>query len=114
MKASDFIDAGIQIDDTPTAALYAESALDWIVNKTTLEIDKSDLSTLTAGAKLFILKFGEIMSANATVTSESIAGLSQSFSIEARNNLLYDLALDLLNGYLKPQIKFTVAEKRWK
>lgn len=113
MKASDFINAGIEIDDTATAALYAETALDWLAERTTLTIDKSDLSTLIAGAKLFILKFGEIMSANSTVTSESLGGMSQSFSTEARNNLLYDLALEFLSGYLKSQVKFTPAKDRW-
>lgn len=113
MTASDFINAGIQIDDTATAALYAESALDWIEHNTTLTIDRSNLEALPAGAKLFILKYGETMSTDVTVASESLGGMSQSFSTEARNNLLYDIALVYLADYMKSQVKFTAAQSRW-
>lgn len=113
MTASDFTNAGIPVDDTPTAVLNAECALDWIEHNTTIAVDKGNLSALPAGAKLFILKFGEIMSTDATVTSESLGGMSQSFSTEARNNLLYDLALVYLADYMKSQVKFTAAQSRW-
>ena len=113
MTANDFINAGIAIDDTPTAVLQAETALDWIARNTTLTIDKTDIVSLPAGAKLFVLKFGEVMSANLMVTSESMAGMSQSFNTEARNNLIYNLALDCIGEYLKPTVTFRPAKSRW-
>lgn len=114
MTANDFIDAGIDIKNTPTAVLQAETALDWIARNTTLTIDKTDIASLPAGAKLFVLKFGEVMSADIMVTSESMAGMSQSFNTEARNNLIYDLALECIEEYLKPTVTFRPAKSRWK
>lgn len=113
MTASDFINAGIQIDDTPTAVLYAESAIDWIEHNTTLVVDRTNLSVLPAGAKLLIMRYGDIMRTDTTVTSESLGGMSQSFSSELRHNLLYDLASELLSEYIKSQIKFFPAQKKW-
>lgn len=113
MTTSDFIDAGIEIDDTPRALLYAESAIDWIERNTTLVVDRTNLSALPAGAKLFIVEYGETMSSNATVTSESLGGMSQSFSSESRNNLLYDLAFVYIADYMKSQVEFIAAKSRW-
>jgi len=114
MTVSDFINAGIAIDDTPTALLYAESAIDWIEQNTTLVVDRTNLSALPAGAKLFILRYGDVMRTDTTVTSESLGGMSQSFSTETRNSLLLDLAYDLLGAYIKSQVTFTAAQIRWK
>jgi hypothetical protein len=113
MTASDFVKAGIAIDDTSVAALYAESALDWLGENTTLTIDKEKLSDLPAGAKLFIMKYGEIMSADTTVASESLGGMSQSFKSESRYSLLQDLATELIGNYMVSQVKFTAAQSRW-
>lgn len=113
MTASDFINAGIPIQDTNEATLYAESALDWMAINTTLQIDRSNLSALPAGAKLFILKYSGIMNVDSTVTSESLGGMSQSFSTESREALLYDLASELIGSYLKSQVRFTPAQSRW-
>lgn len=115
MTADIFVNAGIQISDDTTSLLYAESALDWLIDNTKLQIDKSDITTLPAGAKLFVTKYGEIMSTNAMVTSESIGGMSQSFDTSARDSKIYDLAYDLLGSkYMKSQVTFTAAQKRWK
>lgn len=113
MTTSDFINAGIAIDDTPIALLYAESAIDWIEKNTTLVVDRTNLSALPAGAKLFIMRYGDVMRTDTTVTSESLGGMSQSFSTETRNSLLLDLAFDLLSGYMTSQVKFFTAQKRW-
>ena len=114
MTASDFINAGITIDNTPTAALYAEAALDWIERNTTLAVDRDKMDSLPAGAKLFIMRYGDIMRTDTTVTSESLGGMSQSFSAESRSNLLYDLASELLGDYIKSQVTFIAAQKRWR
>lgn len=113
MTASDFIKAGILIDDAPVAALYAETALSWIERNTTLVVDRDKLDSLPAGAKLFIMRYGDIMRTDTTVTSESLGGMSQSFSTEPRSGLLYDLASELLGDYIKPQIEFVAATNRW-
>lgn len=114
MTADIFVNAGIPINDDAKSLLHAESALDWLRDNTTLEISQSDLSNLPAGAKLFITKYGEIMSTNAMVASESIGGMSQSFNTANKSNLIYDLAYDCsLGKYLKSQVTFTAAQKRW-
>lgn len=113
MTVSDFTDAGIPIEDTPTALLYAEAALSWIEHNTTLKVDRENLAALPAGAKLFILKYGEVMTTDVTVTSESLGGMSKSFSTETRQNLLYDLAWELLGEYMLSQVKFIAAQDRW-
>ena len=113
MTASDFSNSGIQIGDSPTDVLYAETALDWIIHNTSLRVDKSDLSTLPAGAKLFIMRFGDIMKVDSTVVSESLGGMSQSFSSESKNSLLLDLANELMGEYMTSQVKFFMAQNRW-
>lgn len=113
MTANDFISAGIPIEDNAISLLYAETALDWMISNTTLQINKADLSGLPAGAKLFVVRSGEIMRQSSTVTSESLGGMSQSFSTETKNNLLYDLAFELIGGYMKSQVSFTAAQSRW-
>lgn len=114
MTADIFVNAGIPIKDNATALLYAESALDWLKENTTLEINQSDLTNLPAGAKLFVTKYGEIMSKNAMVTSESIGPMSQSFNSSDKSGTIYDLAYSLLGQYMKSQVTFTAAQKRWK
>lgn len=113
MTASDFIAAGITIEDAPTAVLYAESALDWMSLHTTIKVDKENLSVLPAAAKLFVIRYGDFMSTDAVVTSESLGGMSQSFGAEAKYSQLYDLAADILDGYLKPQVEFITAKSRY-
>lgn len=113
MTANDFIRAGIPIDDTSTALLCAESAIDWIELNTIIDVDRTNLSSLPAGAKMFIVKYGEIMSNNATVASESLGGMSQSYNTAARNSLLYDTALSLLENYMKSLVEFTASQSRW-
>lgn len=114
MTADSFINAGIPIEDDATSLLHAEAAVDWLKENTTLDFSQSDLTTLPAGAKLFITKYGEIMSTNAMVASESLGGMSQSFNTAARSGIIYDLAYDCsLGKYLKSQVKFITAQSRW-
>lgn len=100
----------------PETCLFVEAALDWLCANTTLEFDKSDiesLKALPAGAKLFLRRYGSIMQTDTTVTSESIGGMSQSFSTSSKNNLLMDLANDLLNMYMKSSFSFIPAVEKW-
>lgn len=113
MTASEFTSAGITVEDTPIAVLYAEAALDWIASNTTIVVDKANLSLLPAAAKLFVMRYGDFLSTDATVTSESLGGMSQSFSNEAKYSSIDDLAYDLLGSYMKSQVSFFPAVDRW-
>lgn len=116
MTVQDFVNAGIAIDDTPEALLYAEAALDWIKNNTTIPFTgdiATDLSNLPAGAKLFILRYGTIMQRDTTVSSESLGGMSQSFRESSSYDLLYDLASQLLGNYLASQVSFVASQRTW-
>ena len=85
--------------------LQVESALDWILANTTLRFDKNgDLSSLPAGARLFVAKFLELQDSFG-VTSESIEGLSQSFETD-RTGALWTLAKTLLGPWLNGDVTF--------
>ena len=101
---------------TTETVFYIEAALEWLEKNTTLEFDKTDIETikaLPAGAKLFLYRYSDIMDANTLIQSESIGGMSQSFKTSSRNDLLMDLANDLLSGYLKSSFSFIPAVKKW-
>lgn len=102
---------------TAVDVLYVESALDWILSNTTLEFNKSNLESIKAlpsGAKLFVVKFRELMTLPVGVTGESVDGLSQNFSDTLKKDKLLDLAYELLGEYMKPAISFVPAKERWK
>lgn len=101
---------GISVDDK--TVLSVESALEWLEHNTT--IDVSDVENLSASARLFISKFVEIQKRNSTVSSESIEGLSLSFSSDKTEDLIWSKAQELLGDYLKSRIRFVAAQKRWK
>lgn len=95
--------------------LYVESALDWIKSNTTLEFDSlEEIKALPSGAKLFVVKFRELMTLPVGVTGESVDGLSQNFSDTLKKDKLLDLAYELLGEYIKPAISFVPAKERWK
>ena len=115
MDAKTLTDAGI-----PVAAdelLRAEAALDWMKEHTTLQFDKANAATiaaLPATAKLFVIRFGEIMRRKAGVTSQSIEGMSQSFDTsENVVSAIWAQASTLLGGYMKSQVRVTPARRRW-
>lgn len=104
--------------DNPTeeTCLYVEAGLDWLAENTTLVFDANDLKTIKAlpsGAKLFLLKFTDIMTTNNTVVSESIGGMSQSFRDISRNDLLLELASELLGNHIKSSFNFVPAIQKW-
>lgn len=110
--------AGILVDDTSElAALLAESALDYINENTTLSVNKDSresLEALPACAKLFIVKYSALMEAETGISSESLGGMSQSFDTTKRDSLLFDLANSLLGKYMKSQMHFVPASRRWR
>ena len=82
--------------------LYVNASLDWLSQNTTLDFDKDDVDSvknLPSGAKLFIVSFLETMQQNPAITSESIAGMSQNFSIRLKGDLLSELATAFLSEY---------------
>lgn len=118
MTVEDLKALDLPIEANAETALYTESAIDWVNSNTTLKIDKADLVTsvtaLPAGAKLFLCKYYEVMVTGGTgISSESIDGMSQSFSTESKKTLLWQLASELLNGYLKGQVHCCPNVSKW-
>lgn len=109
--------AGIPVSNDALAVLRAEAALDWMKQYTTLQFDVSDaetISALPATAKLFVVKYGEVMQRKTGVTSQSIEGLSMSFDASDDGTaMIWALANTLLSGYLKSQVRVTPARRRW-
>lgn len=118
MNADILTASGIPVADGDImAVLKAEAALDWMLANTTLAFSKEDaasIKALPACAKLFVLKYGEIMDRKAGVTSESIEGMSQSFDAsENAVSAIWAQANVLLSGYLKSQVRVIPARRRW-
>ena len=102
------------IDDR--VCLIVESAFDWIKENTTLEIDLENeeaLKALPACVRLFIMRFFDVMVMTAGVQSESIEGLSQSFSSADKGVLIWQYAEELLGKWLISRVHFVAAQKRW-
>ena len=96
--------------------LYIESAFDWLKSNTTLNFDKNDMETvkaLPAGAKLFAVKYRELMLLPVGVTAESVDGLSQTFTSATKQAELLALANELLGDYMKSSISFIPATQKW-
>ena len=107
----------LPIEETPTNALYVGAAADWINANTTLVIEKDNLQesikTLPDGAKIFICRYIDIMSIDGTVTSESIGGMSQTFSTASKASLLYQLASELIGQYMRGQVRSVPNVSKW-
>lgn len=117
MKAETLIAAGIPISDgDAVAVLRAEAALDWMKEHTTLQFNKADaasIEALPACAKLFVEQYSDIIKRQAGVASQSIEGLSMSFSTTDKNSELWQVARSLLGSYLKSQVHVFPAQRRW-
>lgn len=98
--------------DNEKAVLMAEVALEWLTENTI--IDTTDIEKLPASAKLFISKYIAVCSRQNGVSSQSIEGLSQSFSTGNLSDIVWDLAIELLGmSKLKGCVRFVAAQKRW-
>ncbi len=118
MTAENIKEIGIPCDDiSERTCLMVECAIEWLVAHTTLQIDVNDIETLKklpACAKLFILKYTEISDRDTGVTSESLGGMSQSFDVSNSNqDLIWELAEELLSNYLKSRGAFIPAKRKW-
>ncbi len=72
---------------------YRESALIWLKNNTNLDLDAEPFPE---NVELFITKYGDIMSIRPGISSESIQGLSQSFSTSDIGALIRQYASGIL------------------
>ena len=101
--------AGIVVSDT----LCADAALEWLDENTVLDVH--DLESLPSAAKLFITKFCQAQQIRPGVASESIEGLSQSFTTGSdMAALIWDMANALLPQYLKRRVRFVQATEKWR
>lgn len=101
--------------DTSNAetSIMVETALDWVEEHTTLEIDRE--AELPSNVKLFVIKFCDLMSQTAGVASESLGGMSQSFSTSGGTGFaLAELASQLFGSAYKGRNRFVIAKSRWK
>lgn len=97
----------------PETSIMVETALDWVDANTTLEIDRE--AELPSNVKLFAIKFCDLMSQTAGVASESLGGMSQSFSTSGGTGFaLAELASQLFGSAYKGRNRFVTARSRWK
>ena len=93
------------------SVLYASSAVDFLREKTTIQT--AQLYNLPAKAKLFIRKYIEMFERNLTVTSENMAGMSQSFRTDSLDDAIRDLAAGLLGDSYCGGCSFSPGVRRW-
>ena len=91
--------------------ILRQSAILWMRENTTF---CTDMDPLPANAELFIEKYKEIMGLRPGIASESISGLSQSFSLSDIDALLKQYAASILGeNYMLSQMRFVPAADRW-
>ena len=105
---------GLPVDTSNgEVAIMVEAALDWLAKNTTLEIDRND--ELPSNVKLFVVKFCDLMGQTYGVTSESLGGMSQSFTNSGGIGFaLSELASQLFGSAYKGRNRFVSAVSRWK
>lgn len=111
MTVEQLVQAGIFPEADSQDCLWVESGLGWLRVHTTLPIDKLSLEELPAGAKLFLQKYGDVMERGG-VQSESIEGLSQSFTDESAESTLIQLVQNLLPDYFTA-FRFVPKVQQW-
>lgn len=110
MTAADWETAGVPLPDgQPETILLANAALEWIGEHTTLDVSKE----LPSGAKVFVMKYIALMQQTDGITSESLAGMSQSFDTTEKDLQLLRLARELMSTYMKSDVRFVSAKGRW-
>ena len=113
MTAEQIKSLNLDIEATDSkSVLMVESAIEWLTEHTT--IDTSDITTLSASARLFISKYCEITDIQSGVASQSIEGLSQSFKSDNVDKMIWDTAYNLLGSKVESPVRFVSAKKRWR
>ena len=95
-----------------TTEIFLNAGIEWLENNTT--IDTANVENFPNVAKLFLIKFCEIQKMQTGVSSESIEGLSLSFDTSSKNDLLWQIADELLGHYLIGRVRFVPATNRWR
>ncbi len=111
ITAEQIVQAGIFTEADSQDCLWVESGLGWLRVHTTLPIDMLSLKELPAGAKLFLQKYCDVMERGG-VQSESIEGLSQSFTDDSAESMLIQLAQNLLPEYFS-SFRFVPKVQQW-
>lgn len=111
ITAEQIVQAGIFPEADLQDCLWVESGLGWLRVHTTLPIDNISLEELPAGAKLFLQKYCDVMECGG-VKSESIEGLSQSFTDDSAESILIQLAQNLLPEYFT-SFRFVPKMQQW-
>lgn len=111
ITAEQLVQAGIFPEADAQDCLWVESGLGWLKVHTTLPLDKLTLEELPAGAKLFLQKYCDTMEQSG-IASESIEGLSQSFTGASTDALLLALAQNLLPEYFTA-FRFVPKTQQW-
>ena len=94
-----------------TNEVIRESALEWISKNTTFNVT---VDPLPASVEMFIEKYSQVMGLRPGVSSESISGLSQSFSGDI-STLLKQYASELIGEeFVKSDVRFVQAVERYK
>lgn len=110
--ASNYDNLPLDVSDAETK-LMVDAAVQWIRENTTVKIDPDE--ELPSNAKLFVVKFCDMLSVSGGVASESLGGMSQSFSVSGGTGfLLADLASQLFGADYKGRNRFVSAKSRWK
>lgn len=110
------LNLGVDPSDAQTT-IMVESAMQWINSNTNYAIDYNNdeaLSSLNANVKLFIIKYIEIMGMNSMISSESLGGMSQSFNMNNKSDLLWQYAYELFGDSMMSQMSFVPAKSRWR
>ena len=104
------LNLGLTLDTKTEIILNA--GVEWLAENTT--IDTANIDKFPSCAKLFLIKYCEIQNMQTGVASESIEGLSLSFDTSNKNDLLWQIAEELLGSYIKSRVRFVAATRRWK
>jgi hypothetical protein len=117
MTIDEIKEIGLPIENLSlTDVLIVESAFEWILRNTSLGFEITnieELKSLPSCVKLFVIKFHDVMTMQTGVASESIEGLSQSFSTGQNDVLIEQFANELLGDYMKSGAVFFMAQNRW-
>ena len=104
--------AGIPLGSDDITILNVDAALDYIAENSTIKVNKDDLSSLPSAAKLFIIKYNELMTRTG-ISSERIGGMSQSFENGSTDTMLLSLFNSLLGKYARSQMHIVQCTDRW-
>lgn len=118
MTLEEMKELNLPIEATDCSLFYVSAGLAWLQENTTLDINLTDMDTikvLPAGVKLFLCKFSEVMQSSGAITSESIGGMSQSFSDKDQSSILFSIARALIGDkYLKSQLHSVPHISNWR